>query len=143
MGQYKPEDVALEQSGLLEDQSYIKGLPEDHFSKRGENVYAFSLALAGLQMQQFLSYVLSPKGVFYGAKEMDFVTGNIDFDFKFTCDDDCELTNMIGTGDSVKEFLIQEHQIAAEMRQKALCIRKAKPKASILKSIIKLFKIKL
>lgn len=143
MGQYKPEDVSLEQSGLLEDQSYIKGLPEDHFSKRGENVYAFSLALAGLQMQQFLSYVLSPKGVIYGAKEMDFVTGNIDFDFQFTCDNDCELTNMIGIGDDVKAFLIQRHNIAEEMRQKSLSIQKIEPKISFLKLIIRSFKTKM
>ena len=78
-------------------------------------------------MQQFLSYVLSPKGVIYGAKEMDFVTGNIDFDFKFTCDDNCELTNMIGMGDSVKGFLIQEHKIAGVMRQKALYHQNTEP----------------
>jgi len=119
MEQYKPEDVSLEQSGLLEDSKYIQGLPQGHFSKRGENVYAFSLALAGLQMQQFLSLVLKPKGVYYGVKEMDFVTGNIDADFKFYCDDNCEFTSLIGTGDSLKEHLIQKHTIAENSRRKA------------------------
>ena len=95
MEQYTPENVSLEQSGLLEDQNYIKGLPDDHFSKRGENVYAFSLGLSGMQMQQFLSLVLAPKGVYYGPKEMDFTTGNIDFDFKFECEEECEFPKLI------------------------------------------------
>ena len=55
LGQYRSEDVALEQSGLLEDPHYIKDQPKDHFINRGENVYAFSLGLAAMEMQQFLS----------------------------------------------------------------------------------------
>jgi hypothetical protein len=119
MGQYKPEDVSLEQTGLLEDPLYIKGLPEDHFINHGENVYAFSMSLAGLQMQQFLSYILTPKGVFYGPKEMDFVTGNIDFDFKFECDANCEFNSLIGQGDNIREILIQKHLVAEKMRRLA------------------------
>lgn len=140
MDQYKPEDVSLEQSGLLEDQIYIKGLPEDHFSKRGENVYAFSLALAGLQIQQFLSLVLTPKGVYYGAKEMDFITGNIDWDFKFKCDDDCEFSSIEGMGDDIKSSLIQSHKIAEKSREKAL---KIKSPESLLRRILKWIKIQL
>jgi hypothetical protein len=120
MEQYTPENVSLEQSGLLEDQNYIKGLPEDHFSKRGENVYAFSLGLAGLQMQQFLSLVLAPKGVYYGAKEMDFTTGNIDADFNFECNSNCEFHSLVATGDNIKNSLIQRHEIAEETRKNAL-----------------------
>lgn len=120
MEQYKPEDVSLEQTGLLEDSTYIKGLPENHFMNRGENVYAFSLALAGMQMQQFLSFVLKPRGVYYGPKEMDFITGNIDYDFKFTCEDSCEFNNLIGLGDNLKNNLIQDHPAAILSRQKAL-----------------------
>jgi len=119
MEQYKPEDVALEQSGLLEDSKYIQGLPSNHFSNRGENVYAFSLALAGLMLQQFLSLVLRPRRVYYGPKEMDFVTGNIDSGFKFDCESNCEFTTMIGMGDTLKKSLIQRHPIAEHSRLKA------------------------
>jgi molybdopterin/thiamine biosynthesis adenylyltransferase len=119
MEQYKPEDVSLEQTGLLEDPAYIKGLPESHFTNRGENVYAFSLSLAGMQMQQFLSFVLIPKGVYYGPKEMDFVTGNIDSDFKFECEDNCEFNSLIGVGDNLKEHLVQAHPIAELSRKTA------------------------
>src|ERR1019366_7732500 len=120
MGQFKPEDVSLEQSGLLENPVYVKGLPAAHFANRGENVYTFSMSLAGLQMQQFLSYVLTPKGVYYGPKEMDFVTGNIDQDFKLECDDNCSYNKMTGFGDHLKDSLIQRHPVAELSRQKAL-----------------------
>lgn len=119
MEQYKPEDVSLDQSGLLEDSKYIQGLPDNHFSKRGENVYIFSLALAGLLMQQFLSLILRPKRVYYGPKEMDFVTGNIDMQFEFTCDKTCEFASLPGQGDSIKNTLIQPHQLAELSRLKA------------------------
>jgi molybdopterin-synthase adenylyltransferase len=119
MEQYKPEDVSLEQSGLLEDSKYIQGLPDDHFSKRGENVYIFSLSLAGLLMQQFLSLILRPKRVYYGPKEMDFVTGNVDAQFKFNCDYTCEFSTLTGQGDSLKNTLIQPHRLAELSRLKA------------------------
>lgn len=124
MEQYTPENVSLEQSGLLEDQNYIKELPDDHFSKRGENVYVFSLGLSGMQMQQFLSLVLAPKGVYYGPKEMDFTTGNIDFNFKFDCEKGCEFPKLIDMGDDIKKTLIQRHKIAELSREKALHFEK-------------------
>ncbi|MEZ5196419.1 MAG: ThiF family adenylyltransferase [Bacteroidales bacterium] len=128
MGQYKPEDVALEQSGLLEDPKYIKGLPKDHFINRGENVYGFSLGLAGLQFQQLLSYILKPKNVVYGPKEMDFITGNIDFKFSFQCDHDCEFNDMIGLGDLITDSLIDNFPLAEEIRGKALAIENGNQK---------------
>jgi molybdopterin/thiamine biosynthesis adenylyltransferase len=134
MEQYTPEDVSLEQSGLLDDQKYIKGLPDDHFSNRGENVYGFSLGLAGMQMQQFLSLVLAPKGVYSGPKEMDFVTGTIDSNFPFSCDSNCEFQSLIGIGDSIKEILIQEHQLAEQMRKSAKGISGLQ-KESLIKSL--------
>ncbi|WP_271784334.1 ThiF family adenylyltransferase [Aquimarina algiphila] len=54
LGQYKPEDAALELSGELDNPYYIKGLQENHFINRGENVFGFSLSLAGMEIQQFL-----------------------------------------------------------------------------------------
>lgn len=122
IGQYSPEDVSLEQSGLLEDQNYIKGLSKDHFSNRGENVYAFSLGLAGMQMQQFLSLILTPKNVYYGVKEMDFTTGNIDSDFPFVCEPNCEFNSMVAIGDDIKPSLLARHEIAEKSRRAALTI---------------------
>ena len=85
----------------------------------GENVYAFSIGLASLQIQQFLSFVLQPKKFTYGPKEMDFVTGTIDSIFDFTCNENCELKDFIGSGDGIKSYLIQTHPIAITSRAKA------------------------
>lgn len=120
LGQYKPEDVALEQSGELENPNYIKGLPKDHFINRGENVFAFSLSLASMEVQQFLSLVLNPRGIIYGPKEMDFNTGNIDFDFKNECDKDCFISALLGSGDDTNCSLIVKHEKAENSRKSKL-----------------------
>jgi len=117
LGQYKPEDAALEQSGELENPNYIKGLPKDHFINRGENVFAFSVSLAAMEMQQFLSLILKPRGVYYGPKEMHFNSGNIDFDFINECKDNCVFSNnILGKGDEINHTLIMEHKKAEKSR---------------------------
>lgn len=120
LGQYSPEDVSLEMSGLLENLHYIQGLPEEHFAKRGENVFAFSLGLAGMEIQQFLSLNLQPRGIYYGPKEFDFNTGNIDSDFDFNCKVGCEYQELIGQGDKVNASLTSQHPIAEEKRKLAI-----------------------
>jgi len=116
LGQYKGEDVALEQSGLLDDPSYIINLPKDHFVNRGENVFAFSLGLAGMEMQQFLSLVLQPRGQYYGPKEFDFNTGNIDADFPFNCS--CRVASYVALGEKTNILLIANHPSAENKRLK-------------------------
>ncbi len=119
LNQYKPEDAALELSGDLENPNYIKGLPEDHFINRGENVFAFSMSLASMEMQQFLSLVLKPRGIYYGPKEMDFVTGTIDSDFENECEKDCKISNSLtGMGDQLNESLVMRHVGAEKSREK-------------------------
>nr|WP_288935784.1 ThiF family adenylyltransferase [uncultured Allomuricauda sp.] len=119
LGQYKPEDAALELSGELDNPSYIKGLPKTHFINRGENVFGFSLSLASLEVQQFLSLVLNPREVHYGPKEMDFITGNIDFDFENECKDKCVISeSLLGMGDGINQSLISKHISAENSRRK-------------------------
>lgn len=121
LGQYCPEDVALEQSGLLEDPHYISQLPPDHFVHRGENVYAFSLGLAGMLLQQFLSLFLQPKGQYCGAKEYNFNSGNIDADFEFACNNNCEFSGELkAQGDKLNRHLSARHITAEESRASAL-----------------------
>jgi hypothetical protein len=119
LGQYKSEDVALEQSGLLEDPTYINNLPKDHFINRGENVFAFSLGVAGMEMQQFLSLVLQPRGQFYGPKEFDFNCGNIDFDFPFDCNNKCQFPLKLAEGEKENRHLIESHLLAEQRRGEA------------------------
>ena len=113
LGQFVPEDVALEQTGLLEDPTYIQGLSKEHFVHRGENVFSFSLSLAGMEMQQFLSLLLQPRGQYYGPKEFDFNSGTIDSDFPFECEPGCDYNRMEALGDQATDGLATGH-IAAE-----------------------------
>lgn len=120
LGQYKSEEVALEQSGLLEDQHYIKCLPTNHFVNRGENVFAFSIGLAGMEMQQFLTLNLKPRNQYIGPKEYNFNSGVIDSDFPFYCKDNCEFSLMVAEGDKINNSLIAKHSIAEHSRLAAL-----------------------
>ncbi len=106
-GQYSPEDVALDMSGFLGDPAYIENLPKEHFAKKGENVYAFSLAASSNMMLQFLSLVLQPRGVYYGSKEMNFTTGTIDSDFAFKCKETCLTPIILASGDVTNDVITQ------------------------------------
>lgn len=107
-GQYAPEDVALEMDGMLDDPVYVKGLPEDHFAKKGENVYVFSLNAAGNMMLQFLSLTLQPMGIYYGPKEMNFTTGTVDSDFPITCRPSCITSHALAMGDHINNSLLKK-----------------------------------
>jgi len=60
IGQFDPADVAVEQAGLLDDPTYIEGLPADHHLRRGENVMAFSAACGSHEVLDLLRAVLGP-----------------------------------------------------------------------------------
>ncbi len=117
LDQYQAEDVALEQSGLLEEEHYISSLPQHHFINRGENVFAFSQSLASQMMCHFLSLILQPRGIYYGPKEFDFNTGNIDFDFDFKCVPNCNIDSKRGGGDEVNNTLFSTHKVAEDQRR--------------------------
>lgn len=79
LGQYDPADVSMEREGLLDDPTYIEGLPDDHAIHRNENVFAFAMNTAGLMTLQFLSLVVQPSGVSNaGAQMYHLSTGTID-----------------------------------------------------------------
>ena len=114
--QYVSEDVGLEQSGLLDDPVYISGLPKEHFINRGENVFAFSVSLAAMELQQFLSLVLQPRGQYYGPKEFDFNSGNTDDNFPFECNANCSFPHKLGEGDKINKHLAAKHPFAETQR---------------------------
>jgi hypothetical protein len=141
--QFTAEDVALEQSGLLEDQTYIKSLPKEHFVNRGENVFVFSLGLGAMEMQQFLSLCLQPRGQYYGPKEFNFNSGTIDSDFDFNCRPGCSYEKMTGLGDVATLGLTTQHVIAEKHRNSYNSINKLLPKSDVISRLRSYLKLKL
>lgn len=100
LGQFDPAHVGMERQGLLDDPSYIEGLPDDHFIHRNENVFAFAMNAAGLMLMQFLSLVVQPSGISdTGAQLYHFVTGTLDKDKRDRCKPNCLFEDHIGYAD--------------------------------------------
>ena len=100
LGQFNPADVSMERQKVLDDSTYIEGLPADHFIHRNENVFAFAMNVAGLMVLQFLSLVVKPAGLSNtGAQMYHFVTGTLDKDGLDSCKSTCLFKDYIGFGD--------------------------------------------
>lgn len=120
LGQFTAEDVSLEISGNLEDSHYINNLPSDHFARRGENVFIFSMSLASQLLQQFLSLVLYPCKISYPPRETHFRQGKVEHNPSTICEGDCNIHRFEALGDLVNSSLIGLHEIAASTRNKGL-----------------------
>src|SRR5262245_13446403 len=62
IGQYDSGQVQLERDGYLDNPTYIEGLSKEHPLKVRENVFAFSMGCASLQLNQMINLVLDPLG---------------------------------------------------------------------------------
>lgn len=119
LGQYSPEDVALEKAGLLDDVGYISSLDANHFVHRNENVFVFSLGLGFLEMQQFLSLVIAPFGLGnIGGKVYHFITGSIDDEKVSTCGPTCTKPSALAQGDKATIGIPTRHFKAEDVRHK-------------------------
>ncbi|MGI0058834.1 MAG: ThiF family adenylyltransferase [Nitrosotalea sp.] len=116
--QYDPGLVAVEKDGLLDDPSYIRGLPEDSSFRHNENVFSFNLGAASLEILQFLSMVVSPHDISnVGAQKHDFVTGNLNQDFG-VCEDNCPFPELVALGDRSGFDVTSRHKVAELARKK-------------------------
>ena len=107
LGQFDPAYVVMERQGLLDDPTYIEGLPVDHFLRRNENVFAFAMNAAGLMVLQFLSLVVQPAGLSNaGVQLYHFVTGTLDNDSLDECKPPCLFKDHIGSGDHFPYSLV-------------------------------------
>ena len=119
IGQYSPDEVSLEQTGLLDDSNYISGLDSNHFIFRNENVFAFSLGLGFLEMQQFLSMVIAPFGLAsIGGKVYHFITGELQNEKVTQCSPTCTKSKCRSQGDKATIGLVGIHFKAEEIRMK-------------------------
>lgn len=101
IGQYLPSDVQLEREGQLDDPTYIAGLDRDHRLKANENVFAFSLGCASLQILQMLNLALAPAGMANAGEQMyHFVGSSMELPQFGACGDNCLVPTFTALGDS-------------------------------------------
>lgn len=99
LGQYDPGLIAAEKAGNLDDPHYIETLPEGHLARARENVFAFSVSLAGLEMTQLLMLTISPLDLGpSGAQNYHLLTGAIDIG-PHSCETGCPFNDLVATGD--------------------------------------------
>jgi molybdopterin/thiamine biosynthesis adenylyltransferase len=101
LGAFDPADVATEKAGLLEDSSYLAGLPVDHRFKRNENIFPFSANLSSLEVLQFIEMVTSIGNAdYFGLQRYVYNQGFIRVDDSQSCDEGCFYQSGTALGDS-------------------------------------------
>ena len=117
--QYDPGLVSTERDGYFDDPRYIDGLPDDHFIKRNENIFAFSMSTASFEVLQLLMMILAPLGVSdAGAQMYHFVPGLFDRPNFDPCNPNCPFSSfLLSKGDSSDISVIGAHPAAERCRE--------------------------
>jgi len=98
---FNPSDVGTEKAGLLDDPTYLEGLPVDHGFKRNENIFPYSMNLASLEVMQFIEMVTGIADTFYyGTQRYTYNQGFIRTHDQLRCEDGCLYQGSIALGDS-------------------------------------------
>jgi len=115
--QFNPAYVTLERQGDLDDPAYIEALPEDHGLRSNENVFAFGMAAASLELMQLLQMVAAPGGVAdVGSQHYNFKTGLIDLETR-GCNHGCPYSEkLIGQGEDAFFSPLGRHLVAEQER---------------------------
>lgn len=117
LNQVDPGLVSVEREGLLDDPSYLRGLPASSPLHRRENVFALSLAAASAEMLQFVSMVAAPGGIAdVGAQLFHMTTGTVDREER-GCEGGCPYgTELIAKGEVAGFTLTGDHPLAQRAR---------------------------
>lgn len=93
LGALRRSDVALDRAGKLDDPDYLRGLSQadrEQFARR--NVFAFSLATAAHQIQQFVGLVTGMVRIGgKGPQHYSVYPGQMTVDDPTECEPDCEV----------------------------------------------------
>lgn len=114
-GQYDPGLVQADREGYFDDPTYVAWLPSDHPVRRNENVFAFGLADASLEMLQLLSMVVAPSGLAdIGAQSYHFATGSLDIEER-GCEPSCPYSSapLLARGDTTSFIVTGRHEAAS------------------------------
>lgn len=123
LGAYTGADVATEREGLLDNPTYLAGLPHDHRFKRNENIFPFSANLASLEVMQLIEQVTGIGGTcYYGTQRYAYNQGYIRLGDKQCCDADCAFEAGIAQTDTQYPAPVgRDHAVEeARSRQDAL-----------------------
>jgi molybdopterin/thiamine biosynthesis adenylyltransferase len=113
LGTYDQADVSTEAAGMLDDPSYLKGLPSDHRFKQNENVFPFSANLASLEVLHLIALVTGAAGVTgFGVQRYRYLPGILEQLVTQQCKSHCDQDEVIGQGD--RYFTLVGRDLAAE-----------------------------
>lgn len=99
--QYDPGLVQAEREGFLDDPTYIEGLQKDHPLKARENVFAFSMSCASMQLLQMLAMAVAPLSLSNpGAQLYHFVGAKMEPPDFAPCHLECQFPELVGLGDT-------------------------------------------
>jgi len=114
--QYDPGLVAADRSGDLNDPRYLETLADDHPARVNENVFAFSLGLASLEIAQLIMLAIRPLDVGPSPQIYHLFTGQIDIGIS-GCDSDCTFPKLIASGE--REHPGVDRHLSAERERSA------------------------
>jgi molybdopterin-synthase adenylyltransferase len=117
LGQYDPGLVQSEREGRFDNPEYIKHLADENPLRRNQNVFAFSVGCAGLEVSQFLSMIVAPSGIAdVGAQMYHLATGELERDEE-SCDHTCLYSGpWLAKGDTTGIRVTARHEVAGEAR---------------------------
>ena len=116
LGQFDPGLVASDREGLLDDPRYIAGLPLEHPARRRENVFAFSMNVASLELLQFIATSVLPGPLGDpGAQAYHFVPSRFE-SIHSTCSPTCPYPALLARGDRTGLVVTGPHKLAQVRR---------------------------
>ena len=119
LGQFDPGLVQAERDGYLDMPGYIEGLPLDHPLRLNENVFAFSLGAASLELAQLIAMVAAPSGVSdLGALHFHLASTELGRDVR-SCEPTCPYSTSLLSTASSSGLVVTGRHTAAEMERSA------------------------
>ena len=106
-GQYSSSDVVMELDGSLDDPSYVSSLPSSD-RRRNQNVFPFSLSVAGMEVNLLIRYILSSAWwPIVRQQDYQFVTAEMRV-FNDECHPNCTFRDRRARGDLEEPFYLSE-----------------------------------